>query len=433
MKHLKLFWSFAIVVALAAACAPAPAVAPVVVKETVVVQQTAVPAAAVTPGGRIVNIAVQFDLTGFYAPVVRDAFRAVNDYVAEVNSKGGIDGVRVNLLWADHGLNILRAQAVYKRFADEKPKPLFLQTAWSGENEALKASFAKDQIPVLGSGLSLPSVSPPGYIFLVLPDYASQFAFFMEYVNKEWKDTTRRPKIAFLTWQGAYGEGMLTDQTKAHAKKLNIELADPVFISLAPTDTTAELQRVAALKPDYVWSNTLPAQFAVALKDAKRLNLNLQFAGVQWLTLEQIFDNAGETVDGMIAVRTFALGDETNLAGVKAIQDAQTKYAGAYLPNTFNTYALGWLGTQIGVDAIRAAMKKVGYDKLTSQNVYDELVTLKNYDTGGLTRPITFDAKERRGTLEARIVKAVWDREKRTGKWVVVSDWSKVPEMLPPQ
>lgn len=430
MKHsnFKYIAAMIVVTIVLAACAPAatPTAAP-----------TAAPAPAgptATPAGRFINVAAQLDLSGpIYAPVVRNAFRAINDYVADINSRGGIDGVRVNLIWGDHGLNVQRAQAIYKRFADEKPKPLFLQTAWSGENEALKDSFAKDQIPVIGSGLSPKSVSPPGYIFVFLPDYASQFAFFLDWVKANWKDTTRAPKVAFLTWQGAYGEGMLNDQSKAYAKQLGIELADPVFIPLVPTDTTAELQRVAALKPDYVWSNTLPAAFSVVLKDTKRLNLNLQFVGVQWLTLEEIFVNAGEATDGLIAVRVFALGDETNLPGVKAVQDAQTKYAGAYDPYTFNTYALGWLGTQIGLDTVRSAMRKVGYDKLTSQDIYNEFVNMKNLDTGGLTRPITFGANERRGTLEARMVKAVWDKDKKAGKWVTLTDWGKVPDMLPRQ
>ncbi len=420
------------------ACAPAATPTAVVVERTVVVEQTKVvqqiitptPGPATTPLGRFLNIATQLDLTGFYAPVVRNAFRAINDYTTEVNSKGGVDGVRVNLLWADHGLNIQRAQAVYKRFADEKPKPTCLQTAWSGENETLKDAFAKDQIPVLGSGLSPKSVFPPGYIFLVLPDYASQFAYFLDYVKANWKET-RPAKIAFITWDSAYGRGMLTDETKAYAKQLGIELAEPVFIALTATDSTAELKRVADLKPDYVWTNTLPAQFAVVLKDARRLNLNLQFVGVQWLTLEEIFGNAGEAVDGMIAVRTFALGDETNLPGVKAIQATQAKYHGAYDPYSFNTYALGWLGTQLCVEVTQRALKKVGFEKLDGQAVYNELINLKNYDTGGLTRPISFSADERRGTLEARIVKAVWDKDKKVGKWTALTDWGKVPDMLP--
>ncbi|MBI3914018.1 MAG: ABC transporter substrate-binding protein [Chloroflexi bacterium] len=440
MKHLKLFAILLAVTIIVAACAAPPTAAPpaptapaketVVVKETVIVQPTAGP--AVTPTGRFINIAAMLDLSGpIYAPVVRNAFRAMNDYIAEVNSKGGIDGVRVELLWGDHSLNIQRAQSIYKRFADTAPKPLFLQTAWSTENETLKDSFAKDLIPALGSGLSPKSVSPPGYIFLILPDYASQFAFFLDYVKANWKDTTRAPKIAFITWQGAYGEGMLNDLSRAYAKKLGIDIAEPVFISPVAIDTTAQLQQIAALKPDYVWSNTLPTGFAVVLKDAKRLGLNLQFAGVQWLTLEEIFANAGDTVDGMLAVRTFSLGQETNLPGVKAMQDAQVKYHGAYDPYSFNTYALGWLGSQIGLDAVRAAMKKVGYEKLDGKAVYDELVNLKDYSTGGLARPITFGATERRGTLEARIVKAVWDTTTKTGSWKAQTDWGKVPDMLP--
>ncbi|MBI3740368.1 MAG: ABC transporter substrate-binding protein, partial [Chloroflexi bacterium] len=296
IKHFKLFAIVLAMIIVVVACAapptavpPAPTTAP---QATVALEPTKPLGPTATPGGRFVNIAVQFDLTGFYAPVVRNAFRAVNDYVAEINSKGGIDGVRVELLWADHGLNIQRAQSVYKRFVDTKPKPLFLETAWSTENETLKDAFAKDQMPTIGAGLSVPSIQPPGYIFVILPDYASQFALFLDYVKANWKDTTRNPKIAFLTWDNAYGRAMLTDETKAYAKKLSVDLVDPVFISLAAADTTAELQRIAALKPDYVWTNTLPAQFAVALKDNKRLGLNLQFVGVTWLTLEEIFDNA---------------------------------------------------------------------------------------------------------------------------------------------
>ncbi|MBI3741600.1 MAG: ABC transporter substrate-binding protein, partial [Chloroflexi bacterium] len=186
-----------------------------------------------------------------------------------------------------------------------------------------------------------------------------------------------------------------------------------------------------ALKPDYVWTNTLPAQFAVALKDNKRLGLNLQFVGVTWLTLEEIFDNAGDAVDGMLAVRTFALGDETNLAGVKAIQETMAKYHGAFIPNNFATYALGWVSTQIGTDAIRSALRKVGFDKLDGQAVYNELVALKDYDTGGLIRPISFSATERRGTYEARVVQAVWDKDKKVGSWKALTQWSKVPDMLP--
>ena len=69
-----------------------------------------------------------------------------HDYIALVNSKGGINGKRVKLLSMDYAYKMPEALNLYKKFKDQD-KVVAIQGWGSGDTEALKEQVAKDQMP----------------------------------------------------------------------------------------------------------------------------------------------------------------------------------------------------------------------------------------------------------------------------------------------
>jgi hypothetical protein len=169
------------------------------------------------------------DITGPYGPITMPLVDGFNDAVAYLNAHGGIRGARVKIGWADTGGKLEESISIYNRFREAKPKPIILFTYSSPENEALRDRYAEDQIPVLTAGLSEPGLYPTGWVFGIVPLYTDQFGFFVDWLVENW-DEVKPPKagdeikLAFITWDTAYGRGHDTEVTRAYAEEKGVEI-----------------------------------------------------------------------------------------------------------------------------------------------------------------------------------------------------------------
>jgi len=146
------------------------------------------------------------DLTGPTSDQGKDIGQARIDSAQYFNEKGGVNGKKIELVSVEYGFQPPRAVAAYKKFIEED-KVILVLGYGTPDTEALRPFITKDKIPYLSGSysghLTNPQQSP--YNFVGGIDYTSQIRIFLNYVKETWTDTSRKPRVAFIFADNAYG------------------------------------------------------------------------------------------------------------------------------------------------------------------------------------------------------------------------------------
>ena len=199
-------------------------------------------------------IGVLADMSGPYAPVVGSFRPGYIDAVRYVNEvMGGIKGVPVEALIRDNGGKVAVSLAQYNELINRKPKPTFIDTAFSPVAAALRPRYVEDDMIGIHAGNIL-AVYPLANSYGYYPMYDEWFGFSAKWFKSKWKKK-RNPRLGILTWDTAYGRGILTDKFFAYLKEIGIDMAgEPQLFGIRDVDVTTQLLKLRAAKADVVFS-----------------------------------------------------------------------------------------------------------------------------------------------------------------------------------
>ncbi|MEW6232463.1 MAG: ABC transporter substrate-binding protein [Chloroflexota bacterium] len=362
------------------------------------------------------------DVTGPYAPITLPLVNAFEDALKYINEKGGIRGAKVEHEWMDTGGKLPQAIAAYNKFREATPKPIVMLIYGSTEGEALKERFAEDKIAVLSYSVSDPQLVPPGWIFGALPAYSDQFGFFIDWLVENWKES-RPPKLAFLTWDTAFGKAVLTPACLDYAKKKGVQIVATEFMPMVPVDVSTQLLRIRDAGADWVYSNTLGAAPGVMLKDATRLGLRdkIKFAGGPWaMDWAPIRVAGAAAAEGFVGSQSYASWSEADNPGIKLLGEQFEKNKRKPEEKAL-AYICVWSGVFTLAEAIGKAVDEVGFDKLDGAAVKKAMEALKDYSPQGLTYYTFSPAKH--SPAKARMLQV------KGGTLVPISDWRVIPNL----
>lgn len=377
------------------------------------------------------------DISGPYASITGPLVNGSNDMVAYINENGGIFGATIELKFSDTGGSVDEAVAAYDRFTSEDDNILLFLMYGSPEEEALYQRFAEDQIPVIGAGLSAEAFYgiPDGYVFGGGPIYPDQFGYFLDYATANWADIKPASagddvKVAYLSWPGAYGEGALTDESRAYADSLGVEIVHEELFDLSPTaDTTTAILNAQAAGANLIYTNTLAFGPAALLNDLNALGIRGDFlvGGNNWAmdvgTYAFLADPSYGA--GFYAPSPFAWWNDVDNP---AIQFAEENFAanerGPGEHNIGRLLIQGFL--DVAVHAIENAILEVGFENLTGQAVYDQLIQISGYDAlGGLITVDYTNGRRSPNMLQMRVDQG------GPANFNVVQDWTEAPDLRP--
>ena len=224
------------------------------------------------------------DLSGPYAAITGPLIHGAEDAVAAINEAGGMYGATLEIKFADTAGSIDEAVAAYDRFTGEDDNPLVMITYGSGEVEALAQRFAEDKVVNITAGLSARGFYvDSGYTFGLGPIYPDQMGAVMKFLTENWDtykpaDAGDEIKLAYLSWPTAFGQGALTDESRAYLAELGIEIVAEEIYDVSPTaDTTTAILNAQAAGANVIWTNTLAFGPAALLNDLNALGLRDQF------------------------------------------------------------------------------------------------------------------------------------------------------------
>ncbi len=400
-------------------------------------EPTEAPAGPPDLSGETITLYHFGDLSGPYAAITSPLILGAEDAVKAINEAGGIYGAMLELQFADDAGNIDEAVAAYDRFTGEDDNPVLMITYGSGEAEALAERFAEDKIVNLTAGLSAKAFygEGSGYTFGLGPIYPDQIAYVMEFLADNWE--TYKPetaedviKLAYISWPTAFGQGALTDESRAYLEELGVEIVAEETYDVSPTaDTTTAILNAQAAGANVIWTNTLAFGPAAILNDLNALGLRDQFvvAGDNWAmdlaTYAFLADPAYGV--GLIAPFPYLWWTDTDNAGVQYAQelfDANERQPGEHNVG----YLLLISAVDMAVKAISHAIDTVGYDNLTGEAVHDALIELSPFEALEGVSLVDFSDDNRSPHMsQIRMIQGGPDA------FNVLQDWSEIPDLRP--
>jgi branched-chain amino acid transport system substrate-binding protein len=341
----------------------------------------------------VIKVGGIFDMSGATSDVGKDYAIGVADAVDFINGQGGINGKKIDLISNDYAYAIPEAINLYKRYRDQE-KVVCIQGWGTGDTEALSKNVNEDKIPYMSASYSshLTDASKTPYNFFVGTSYSDGMRIALKYLRENFKES-RKPKVVFIYPDHPYGKAPIP-AGKEMAGKLGFDIGPDEIVALNATEAVSQLLHMKQFAPDFAWIGGTTSSAAVILKDARKLGLKTQFFVNVWGMDESSPKRAGEAAEGAIMVAPFAFWGE-NVPGMKAAMDTHQKKH----PNDTHTvrYIQGWTSALVMAEAMKRAKT------LDGPGFKAAMETLKDFDTGGLTAPLTFTATDHRPNTSMRL------------------------------
>jgi len=360
------------------------------------------------------------DMTGPVSPELIPISRGTAIYFQDLNKKGGVSGIKLDLEWVDTKYQLAAALSGYERLKDKVP---IFYTIMSHATTALKEKFAEDKIPCIFASNATVPYWPPGWVYGLAINFVDDLAMVGDFFLESWKE--KRPmKVALMFSDDTFGRSIF-DGGVQYLKAKGIEIVAEEPVKMIATDATSQLMRVQKANPDYILCNFIGATQGVVLKDRLKLGIKTPVGTCHGSWAEDVIKIAGaEASEGIVTPRVYGLPTD-NTWGVKLgnelIQQYLSEWAGKPA-GVYNGIATG----MVLAEAIKLAMAKVGFDKLTGTAIKEHgFDQIRNFDTGGLTAKITYTPTDHRGGTSARLIRI------EGGKPVVIRDWTIAPICKP--
>ena len=357
-----------------------------------------------TLAAKTIKIGGLFDITGGTSSVGTLYAEGMRDYVRYLNEeKGGINGMRIELLDVDYAYKIPQAMAAYKMFKNEKV--VAIQGWGTGDTEAMSPLIKKDKIPYFSASysehLTDPKVTP--YNFIVGTTYVDQARVALKFIKDTWSDKSRKPRVAFIYSNTGFGRSpFFTVKFQGHhfpgaedyAKEIGVDVVAKPIIGLRALDATPQLLKMKKADPDFAIVQETSVM-ATILKDAKKLNLRTKFFALNWAMSGKIASLAGDAAEGCYWTNPFCIWED-NDPGVKQAKMISEKYHPGKV-QTVN-YFQGFTTMMVMAEAISHVEGEI-----TGPKIREALENMKDFDTGGLTVPISFSKTSHKGSMGLRI------------------------------
>jgi len=359
-----------------------------------------------------------FALTGAYAEDCAADLAGFQDYVKWVNDNKMVApwypdktvpaNVTFEVKWGDDALDPAKTLTLYDQLKGEGL--LTERIPGSPEGMALKDLLIEDQIGATGQSSNPAYLDPPGNIFTNAPIYTDQIAAIADWFMESWTDTSRKPKVAYLTADSTLGRGIDIPEMKAYLESAGYEFVGAQFVDMVPTaPPTTQLAWLKDNQVDLAVGCMINPGSQPTIKEAVRLGMgpDLDYKitfGFAYPAHLQVFVPAmGAEGNGVVVAGDFCALD-AQVDGIAFANEMQDTYR----PNdkvAHVMYLCGIVEAMTQVEALRLASLEVDPAELTSADVLEKgSQQIKDFSTGDiLITNLTYGAGDPEGVDEVRL------------------------------
>ena len=360
-------------------------------------------------GQDTITIGAVQTMKGPLGPYGTEIDAGLNDALMIANTEGGINGKKLKYVMAEGNYNATEDKVLFEKIMTEYKPPVMFGNS-TELSKLLAQEIIKRQILYAGVTYSseVASTSVNSSMFLPGPTYGDQMGILLKYIAKE----KPRARVAFLHSDSDFGRDSIRfGQLMCERLRLNLVCEEKTVIKGG--DVTKQVEALYKADPDYViLHGFLVAPVPEVIKQSRDLGMKCKFMGTFWGSAETLLEKLGPLAEGYLAVNPYSywwMEDQPMIKKIRA-------YTAANYPDVKERplfYMQGFLSGLVFVETLRRADKA---GKRDYQGIVDALQSLKDFDTGGLTAPLTI--KNNRFPI-ARI----WKANAAKGIFEPESDW----------
>jgi len=374
--------------------------------------------------------------TGPYAPNGTQWANGFVDYLKLVNTKGGINNVKISFEECETGYDTARSVECYERLKSKNPS--FVQPLSTGATFAITEKAPVDKIPVLTVGYGR-SESADGAVFkwnfpIAGTYWVAADTIIQAIAKKEggW-DKLKGKKIGLVYHDSPFGKEpipLLQERARNHGFDLQL-----LPVTAPGVEQKATWLQVRQARPDYVVLWGWGVMNSTAIKEAQATGYPREkMYGVWWAGAEPDVKDVADGAKGYNAV-TIQHGAEPNSDIVKTLlTQLHSKGQGTGPKEEVGQvlYLRGVMSAMIGIEGIRAAQERFGKGKVMTgeqvrwglENLNLTQAKLDALGFKGVMRPISTSCMDHMGAAWTRI--HTWN-----GKaWEFTSDWMQADEQI---
>jgi branched-chain amino acid transport system substrate-binding protein len=289
----------------------------------------------------------------------------------EVNSSGGINGKRLEIVYEDDQANpSLAANAMRKVVNQDKVPVVF--GSWASSCALAQAPIAEQTHTVMMAEAISPKLRDAGdYVFRIQPDARYYIREFVPFVYNK----LGIRKVSILYVNNDFG----LDQADVFTKQfeaLGGSVVSKDSFEQGTTDFKTDLTKIKGQKPEAIFCPAY-TEIAIVLKQARELGMKEQFLASVPFENPDILTAAGNAAEGVVYPHHFDPD-----AGPQLVKDYQQKYIEKYGRKSEGFAALAYDGIRILIEVL----KKRGSD---TTSIKDALYEVRDFP--GVTGPTTFD------------------------------------------
>ena len=362
--------------------------------------------------GDIIKIGMIFDKTGPTVAIQGPIADGAKTYFKYVNDQGGINGRKLRWIHEDDRYTISRQVAAFKKLVyRDKVYAMYLGGS-TGGGLALQPMIQKEKIPVLGAPSSDILVVPPRrYFFTNGTSYEDEIKILFDYIFDRLK--VKNPRIGLIRADTEHGKvGSRTANKQAELR--HIKMAGEEVVSPGALDATSQVMNLKMAKVDYVILHTTTGNAAAFIRSAYKLKFHPIYLGTKYAGGEELVKLTGNAAKKFYMVNSFSQWYE-DVPGVVKLRQVTGQYYSKEKAKS-GWFVQGWTQAVVVIEAI----KRVGRD-LSQEGLVSAYESFKDFETDGLTGPITFGPGIRKGGDYVRLYKA--DVERR--RLIPITDWMR--------
>ena len=373
-------------------------------------------------------LGLQCDRTGATQTVGVNLCPGYHDYVALVNSKGGVEGHKIKAIEIDHEYKVPQGMEAYERH--KKEGAVLIGLYGTPHTQALTQKLTEDRIPGTSPGFGTAAAADGAkypYVFPIAATYWSQMTAAVKFAKDQLGGSLKGKKIAYLFFDNPAGREplpIIEDLAGIEGFTLQTFAVPPPGIEMG-AQTLDISQRFRA---DFVITHLFGRSPSVSIKELKRAGYPLRkVVGLVWGASEADIQAAGGfgAAEGYNAIQFAGVGsDYPVLNEIREMYKKQGKEPPKEMASTV-FYNRGVLIAAVHVEAVRNALKARPDGKITAVDVKAGLEKIKGFTLGGLVPPMEITATDHEGGGWVQIFQA------KGGKFVKQTEWFKAyPEVL---
>lgn len=323
----------------------------------------------------VIRIGLISPFSGEGAKYGKAAKTATDLAVDEINAQGGIGGKKLVIIYEDDKGDPKDAVSVYQKLATVDKVPAVLGPFYSSNVLACAPIANKEKVVLLTPTATSDNIRNAGeFIFRVCPSNDAQSRTIAKFSAMSLK-----LKKSFVLYRNVDYGVTLRDAFVKEFVKLGGSILGTEAIAPDESDVRAQLTKVKAANPDFVFAAVHYPEGSAILRQAKELGIKAVIIGTDGGYDPELLKRAGDAAEGSYWV-TVGWGDEKSNPAVAKFRSAYKGrygedpgvYSGLFYDATYVIAKALRSVDKISGSSIQNALHKIDYDGPTGITKFDD-------------------------------------------------------------